>query len=84
MIAASGSLSRVVIGTSAGIEGVACVTVVAKALTHRDYGALPASLWLLVDRRVPARVLWECLLASVELVSLRQRALGLLCHRTLE
>ena len=34
MIAASSSLSWVIIGTSTGIEGVACVMVTAETLTH--------------------------------------------------
>ena len=51
------SLSWVVVGASVGVEGVACVTVVAEMLTHRDRGALPASLWLLVDQHVPTGVI---------------------------
>ena len=53
VIAASGSLSWVVVGASMGVEGVACVTVVAETLTHWDRGVLPTTLWFLVDRCVP-------------------------------
>jgi len=40
-----------------GVEGVACVSVVAKTLMHQDRGALPTALWRLVDQRVPIGVL---------------------------
>ena len=43
------SLSRVIIGTPAGVKGVACITIAAKALMHRDHGALPTALWRLMD-----------------------------------
>ena len=56
VIAVFGSLSWVIVGMSVGIEGVACVMVVAKMLTHRDCGVLPTSLWFLVDRRIPTGV----------------------------
>ena len=72
VIAASGSLSGVIVGTSVGVEGVACTTVVDETLTHWDRGALPASLWLLVDRRVPVGVPRGRALAGVKLASLRQ------------
>ena len=52
VIAAASSLSRIIVGTSAGVEGVACVMVAAETLMHRDRGAPPAALWRLVDRRV--------------------------------
>jgi len=67
-----------------GVEGVACVTVVAETLMYWDRGVQPAALWCLVDRRVPVRPLGERALAGVELMSPRQRALCLLCHYTLE
>ena len=57
VIAMASSLSRVIVGTSMGVEGVVCITVAAETLTHRDHGVLPASLWFLVDRRVPAGML---------------------------
>jgi hypothetical protein len=80
----SGSLSRVVVGASTGVEGVARVMVAAETLTHRDRGVLPTSLWFLVDRRVPVGTLRGRALASIELVSSRQQAFGLLRRRTLE
>jgi len=58
--------------------------ITAETLMHWDHGALPAALWCLVDRRVPARTLGGRVLASVELASPRQRALCLLRRRTLE
>ena len=51
MIVAAGSLSRVTIGTSTGVESAACVVVAAETLMHRDSGALHAALWCLVDGR---------------------------------
>ena len=42
-------LPRIVVGTPADIEGVACITVEAETLMHRDHGALFAALWRLVD-----------------------------------
>ena len=57
VIAMASSLSWVIVGTSAGIEGVACVTVATETLTHQDHGMLPTSLWFLVDGHVPARLL---------------------------
>ena len=71
-IAMASSLPRVIIGTSMGIEGIACVAVAAETLTHQDRGMLPTSLWLLVDRCVPTRVLQGYGLAGVELASPRQ------------
>ena len=44
VIAMASSLSRIIAGTSTGIEGVACITVMAETLMHRDRGALPATL----------------------------------------
>ena len=67
-----------------GIEGVACVTVVVETLMHQDRGALPTSLWFLVDQRVLVGVLRGHTLAGIKLALLRQRAFGLLCRRTLE
>jgi len=84
MIAVVGSFSRVAIGMSMGIEGDACVTVVAETLMYWDRGVQPAALWCLVDRRVPVRPLGERALAGVELMSPRQRAFRLLCRRMLE
>ena len=49
VIAAASSLSWVIVGTSTGVEGVACVMVAAETLIHRDRGVLPTSLWRLVD-----------------------------------
>ena len=72
VIAVASSLSRVIVCTSVGVEGVACISVVAETLTHRDRGVLPTSLWLLVDRHVPTRALQGSALASVELASSRQ------------
>ena len=66
------------------IEGVACVTIAAETLTHQDHGVLPTSLWFLVDRHVPEVMLQGRVLASIELMSLRQRAFDLLHHRMLE
>ena len=43
------SLSWVIVGTPASIEGVACVTVAAETLMHQDRGMLSAALWCLVD-----------------------------------
>ena len=43
VIAAASSISRIIVGTSVGIEGVSCVMVAAKTLIHRDRGALPAA-----------------------------------------
>ena len=53
VIAASSSLSQVIIGMSVGVEGVARVMVAAETLTHWDRGVLPTSLCFLVDRRIP-------------------------------
>ena len=72
VIAVASSLSRVIVGTPAGVEGVACVTVAAETLMHRDRGVLPVALWRLVDRRVTVRALRGRALAGVELASLRQ------------
>ena len=49
VIAMASSLSQIVMGTSTGVEGVACITVAAETLMHRDRGAPPAALWRLVD-----------------------------------
>jgi len=49
MIAVAGSFSWVVVGASAGVEGVACIAVVAKTLMYWDGSVLPAALWCLVD-----------------------------------
>ena len=49
VIAAGSSLSWVVMGTRASVEGVACVTVAAETLMHWGHGALLAVLWRLVD-----------------------------------
>ena len=57
VIAMASSLSRVIVGTSMGVEGVVCITVAAETLMHRNRGALPITLWRLVDRRVPTKVL---------------------------
>ena len=57
VITMASSLSRVIVGTPTGVEGVACVMVAAETLTHQDHGVLPTSLRLLVDRRVPTGAL---------------------------
>ena len=49
VIVAASSLSQIVAGMSAGVEGVACITVAAETLMHWDRGAPPAALWRLVD-----------------------------------
>ena len=49
MIAVVGSFSWVVVGTSAGIKGVVCVTVTGETLMYLGHSALPATLWCLVD-----------------------------------
>ena len=49
VIAVASSLSRIIMGMSVGVEGVACITVVAETLMHQDHGALPTALWHLVD-----------------------------------
>ena len=72
VIAVASSLSQAIVGTPAGIKGVACIMVATKTLTYQDYGALPMALWLLVDRRVPIGVLRERVLAGVELALSRQ------------
>ena len=72
VIAAASFLSWVIVGTPAGVEGVACITVAAKTLMHQDRGALPTSLRRLVDRHVPTVMLRDSALASIELVSSRQ------------
>jgi len=84
MIATAGSLSRVAIGTSAVVEGVACVSVVAETLVHRDCGELPTVLWHLVDQCVRASRLRGCMMAGNELASSREQVLSLLRRRTLE
>ena len=84
MLSVAGSFSRVTIGASTGIESAVCIVVTTETLMHRDHGALPIALWCLVDQRVPGGTSAECVLASVELVSLRQRALCLLRRRMLE
>ena len=68
----SGSLSWVIVGASTGVEGVVCITVVAETLMHQDHGALPTSLWLLVDQHVPIGVLQGRALVGVELALARQ------------
>ena len=57
VIAMASSLSRIIMGTPISIEGVACVTVAAETLMHRNHGALPTTLRCLVDRCVPTRML---------------------------
>ena len=69
VIAVARSLSRVIVGTPASVEGVACITVVAEMLMYQDRGTLPTALWLLVDQCVPVGAHEERALASVELVS---------------
>ena len=49
VIATASSLSRIIVGTSTGVDGVACITVAAETVMHQDHGALPATLWHLVD-----------------------------------
>ena len=57
VIATASYLSRIIVGTPTSVKGVACITVMAKMLMHRDRGALPTALWRLVDRRVPVGTL---------------------------
>ena len=49
MIATAGSFSRVTVGTSTGVEGAACVVVMAETLMYLDRSVLPAAVWCLVD-----------------------------------
>ena len=49
MIAIAGSFPWVAVGVSAGIDGAACVAVVAETLMYWDRSALPSTLWCLVD-----------------------------------
>ena len=49
VVAMACPLPRITTGTSAGVEGVTRVTVKAEMLTHRDRGARPTALLLLVD-----------------------------------
>ena len=79
-----GSFPWVAIGVSVGVDGVACIMVVAETLMHWDHNALPVALWRLVDRRVPAWALRGRALAVIVVVSSRQQALCLLRRRTLE
>ena len=39
VIATVSSLSRIIVGMSAGVEGVTRLAVAAEMLMHRDYGA---------------------------------------------
>ena len=80
----AGSHSWIAMGMSTSIDSATCVAVTDETLMHQDRGAPLASLWCLVDRRVPARTLGERALAGVELASPRQRALCLLHRRTLK
>ena len=82
VVAAASILPYVAMGMSMGVEGVTRVTVEAETLMHRDHGAWPAALLLLVDRYVHVGSLRGCALAGVELTSSGQRALGLLCRCT--
>ena len=49
MIAAVSSFSQVTVGTSTGVEGAACVVVMAETLMYLDRSVLPAAVWCLVD-----------------------------------
>ena len=42
-------LPLIIVGTPAGIKGVACITVEAETLMHRGHGAWPATSLRLVD-----------------------------------
>ena len=57
VIAVVSSLSRIIVGTPASVEGIACAMVEAETLMHRVHGVLRTTLWRLVDRRVPAETL---------------------------
>ena len=48
MIATAGSFSWVAVGVFVGVEGVACIAVVAETLLYQDRSALPTTLWCLV------------------------------------
>ena len=72
MIAVVGSFPRVTIGASMGVEGAACVAVVAETLMHRDCSTLPIALRRLVDGCVPSGTYRGRMLAGVRLASLRQ------------
>ena len=47
-----GSFSWVTVGASTGVEGAACIAVVAETLMHRDSGVLPITWRCLVNRRI--------------------------------
>ena len=49
---AASSLSRIVVGTPASIEGVACVMVAAETFMQQDSGVWPTTLLCLVDRHI--------------------------------
>ena len=49
VVTTASSLPHIATGAPTDVEGVMSVTVAAETLTHRDRGALPTSLWLLVD-----------------------------------
>ena len=49
MIAAMGSFPWVTVGGPTGVDGAACVAVVAETLMYLGHSALPAALWCLVD-----------------------------------
>ena len=49
MIATVGPFPQVTAGASVGIEGAACVAVVAETLMNQGRSALPGALWCLVD-----------------------------------
>ena len=49
VVATAGPLPRIVVGTSAGVEGVTRVMVAAEALMHRNRDVWPTALRCLVD-----------------------------------
>ena len=69
MIAVTGSLSWIIMGTPMSIESATCVAVTAETLMHQDRGTLPAALWCMVDQHIPAGMPKECVLAGIEFTS---------------
>ena len=55
VVAVASLLPRIAMGTPAGIEGVARVTVEAETFMHQDRGTWPTALLHLVDRHIPVR-----------------------------
>ena len=84
MVATAGSLPYVAVGAPTGVDGAACIAVVAETLMHWNRGVLPVVWWYLVNRHVLGGTHRGHALAGVELASPRQRAFRLLRRRTLE